>query len=80
MSLMATLFNRSMLECADLGIMRSANIDYRLHIDNNFLKASRLSAMLSRVYVLHDKAALTRFFNTYVRSIAEYAAPIQKPN
>ena len=58
-----------MLECADLGIMRSVNFDYRQHIDKICLEASRLSAMLSRVYVSHDKAALMRLFNTYVRPI-----------
>ena len=52
-----------MRNCADLGIVRSANFDYRQHIDKIYLKASKLSAMLSRIYVSHDKVALTRLFN-----------------
>ena len=70
---------KSMLECADLGIMRSANFDYRQLIDKICLQALRLSAMLSRVYVSHDKTAQTRLFNTYVRPIVIYAAPIWNP-
>ena len=68
----------SMLECAYLGIIRSANFDCRQHIDKICLKASKSSAMLSRVYVSRDKAALVlmRLFNTFIRTIVEYAAPI----
>ena len=40
---------KSMLECKNLGIKRSVNVDYRQHVDKICLKASRLSAMLSRV-------------------------------
>ena len=57
---------KSMLEWADVAIMRSANFDCRQHSNNICLKAPRLAAMLSRVYVLHDKAALTRLFNIFV--------------
>ena len=64
---------KSMLECADLGNIRSANFD------KICLKASRLSALLSRAYVSRDKAALMKLFNTHVRPIVEYAAPIWNP-
>ena len=59
--------------------MRSANFDYRQHIDKICLKASKLFAMLSRVYVSHEKTALMRLFNTYVQPIVEYAATTWNP-
>ena len=70
---------KSSPECADLGVTRSADFSYRQHINKICLKASRLSAMLLRVFVSRDKATLMRLFNSYVRPTIEYASPIWSP-
>ena len=53
-------------ECTDLGVTRSADFSYRQHINKICLKASRLSAMLLRVFVSRYKATLMRLLNSYV--------------
>ena len=68
-----------MTECIDLGILRTTDFDYMKHIDKSCLKASRLSAMLSRAFSLRDRNAQMRLFGAFVRLLIEYASSVLSP-
>ena len=66
--------------CADLGVIRTSDFRYKAHINSICLKASRLSAMVFKLFSTRNKEFLCKLFITYIRPLLEYASTVWNPN
>ena len=65
--------------CSDLGVIRTSDFRYKSHIDSICLKASRLSAMIFRLFSTRSRSFMCKLFLTYVRPLLEYASTVWNP-
>ena len=66
--------------CTDLGIIRTSDFRYKSHIDPICLKASRLCAMIFRLFSTRNKAFMCKLFIIYIRPLLEYASTVWNPH
>ena len=65
--------------CTDLGIIRTSDFRYKSHIDAICLKASRLCAMVFRLFSTRNKAFMCKLYTFYIRPLLEYASTVWNP-
>lgn len=65
--------------CGDLGIMRSHDFTYNLHIESMVSRAARCAGMMYRAFCTRDEQFMKQLFTTYVRPVLEYASPLWSP-
>ena len=61
---------------ADLGVIRSSDYCYKDHINQTFLKASRLTEMVNKLILTKNSQFLTQSFNFYIKLVLEYGSII----
>jgi hypothetical protein len=63
----------------DLGVLRTDDFSYAKHIHSICLKANRICGMVLRLFTTKSVEFKMRVFQTYIRPIIEYAAPVWNP-
>ena len=67
-------------QCTDLGVVRSCDFKYALHISTTISKASRKWSMIRRVFSTRNHTFLKKLYMAYVRLILDYASVIWNPS
>ena len=65
-------------QCAGLGVTRTSNFHYKVHVDALCLKAARLSGMVATLS-MRSSEFLMKLFLMYIRPSLEYASIIWNP-
>ena len=66
--------------CTNLGIIRTSDFRNKSSIDAICLKASRLCAMIFRLFSTRNKAFMCKLFIIYIRPLLEYASTVWNPH
>ena len=64
----------------DLGVLFSSNLKFTDHIDLIIKKGNKMTFAILRSIKSQDPKILINLFNTYIRSILEFASPIWSPH
>ena len=62
-----------------IGIIKTSDFCSKSNIDAASLKASRLCAMVFRLFSTRNKALICKLFTTYIRPLLEYASIAWNP-
>ena len=66
-------------QCADLGVNRTSNFHYKVHVNDLCLRAARLSGIVARLLSTRSREFLMKVFLMYICPSLEYASIICNP-
>ena len=61
-------------QCTDLGVTRTSNFHYKVHVDTWYLTAARLSGMVARLFSTRSTEFKMKLSLMYIRPSLEYAS------
>jgi len=70
----------SVNEMKDLGVIVDNHLDFKLHFNNIVVRAFVRSSLIRKCFISRDVHTLLRVFETYVRTILEYASCTWSPH
>ena len=67
-------------ECVDLGLKRTSDFKYDVHISSIVAKSSRSAGMLLRALSTRNELFMKKLFVAYIRPMLEYASAVWNPS